>query len=114
MNTTQSMKPLEIKTEYGPPPSQVRWTPYELNKKYPILNTKQWTFAGTRYIAKPTSPRNLLKSDPWFRPLRKWCKDDKVWGNYEGHGPHDWISNVNKEFYRYNTVEGKHIMLWCE
>ena len=24
-------------------------------------------------------PTDSLKSDPWFRPLRKWCKDDKVW-----------------------------------
>ena len=43
-------------------------------------------FTGTRYIAKPSSPRNSLKSDPWFRPLRKWCKDDKVWTKDEGHG----------------------------
>ena len=86
MNTTQSMKPLQIKTEYGPPPSDVRWSPHELNAKYPILNKEQWMFTGTRYIAKPSSPRNSLKSDPWFRPLRKWCKDDKVWTKDEGYG----------------------------
>ena len=114
MNTTQSMKPLQIKTEHGPPPSDVRWSPHELNAKYPILNKEQWMFTGTRYIAKPSYPRNSLKSDPWLRPLRKWCKDDKVWTKDEGHGPHDWISNFDKEFYRFTTVEGKHIMLWCE
>ena len=44
MNTTQSMKPLQIKTEHGPPPSEVRWSPHELNAKYPILNKEQWMF----------------------------------------------------------------------
>ena len=77
------MKPLQIKTEYGPPPSEVRWTPHELNAKYPILNKEQWMFTGTRYIANVIST-DSLKSDPWFRPLRKWCKDDKVWTKDEG------------------------------
>ena len=38
------MKPLQIKTEHAPPPSDVRWSPHELNAKYPILNKEQWMF----------------------------------------------------------------------
>ena len=82
---THSTEPLEIKTEHGPS-SKANWTPYELNLKYPILNTEQWTFTGTRFIAKEISPSNLLISDPWFRPFRKWCMDDKVWTKDKGRG----------------------------
>ena len=114
---THSTEPLEIKTEHGPS-SKASWIPYELNLKYPITNTEQWTFTGTRFIAKEISPNNLLESDPWFRPFRKWCMDDKVWTKKEGRGPHDWIADSHDPdkmyFYRFTTVEGKHIMLWCE
>ena len=114
---THSTEPLEIKTEHGPS-SKANWTPYELNLKYRILNTEQWTFTGTRFIAKEISPSNLLISDPWFRPFRKWCMDDKVWTKDKGRGPHDWIADSHNPdklcYYRFTTVEGKHIMLWCE
>ena len=39
---TQSMKPLQIKTEYTTTIGCK--SPHELNAKYPILNKKQWMF----------------------------------------------------------------------
>ena len=113
---THSTEPLEIKTEHGPS-SKANWTPYELNLKYPILNTEQWTFTGTRFVSKPTEYERL-RYDPWFRPFRKWCMDDKVWTKDKGRGPHDWIADSHNPdklcWYRFTTIEGKHIMLWCE
>jgi hypothetical protein len=110
---TYSTEPLEIKTQHGPPPSKVSWIPYELNAKHPILNTEQWEFAGTRFVSKPTESERL-RYDPWFRPFRKWCMDDRVWTKDVGRGPHDWISDGEGNFYRFTAVEQKHIMLWCE
>ena len=107
-------EPLEIKTESRASSALFNWVPYELNTKYPILNTEQWKFTGTRYVAKEISPNNLLESDPWFRPFRKWCMDDRVWTKKEGRGPHDWISDGEGNFYRFTAVEQKNIMLWCE
>ena len=52
MNTTQSMKPLQIKTEHAPPPSDVRWSPHELNAKYPIFEYKAMDVYGNSLHCK--------------------------------------------------------------
>jgi hypothetical protein len=106
-------EPLEIKTQHGPPPSKVSWAPYQLNAKHPIMNTEQWEFVGTRFLSKSSNNLNL-RYDPWFRRFRKWCMDDRVWTKDAGRGPHDWIPYDDRGFYRFTTVEQKHIMLWCE
>ena len=110
---TYSTEPLEIQSNSHGPSSKANWAPYELNVKYPILNTEQWEFAGTRFVSKPTEYERL-RYDPWFRLFRKWCMDDRVWTKDVGRGPHDWISDGEGNFYRFTAVEQKHIMLWCE
>ena len=108
-------EPLELSPKFGTPLILASWTPHELNAKHPILNTDEWGFTGTRYLSKPVNYTGDLSGyDPWFRPFRKWCMDERVWTKDEGRGPHDWISDGEGNFYRFTTVEQKHIMLWCE
>ena len=108
-------EPLELSPKFGTPLILASWTPHELNAKHPILNTDEWGFTGTRYLSKPVNYTGDLSGyDPWFRPFRKWCMDDRVWTKDAGRGPHDWIPYADKDFYRFTTVEQKHIMLWCE